>query len=382
MKKIVAVFTASRADYGLLRPLLRRLKRSRVLSPRLGVGGSHYVKSLGHTYRDILADGFTIDFKIPPPKRDDIRSASEALGRGVIESVRGLSGMGASGLVVLGDRYETFAAVSAAWSLGIPVAHIHGGELTRGSADEGWRHAITKLSHFHFTSTEVYRQRVIRMGEEPQRVFNVGALGVENALAARRRSRRELEKSLGFVFGPRTLLVTIHPPTRDPSLKIESVLAGLEALKETTLLFTGSNADPGGCALWRRLLRFVASRPNAHAWESLGADRYLSLVGAVDAVAGNSSSGIIEAPALGVPSVDIGERQRGRVAGASVIRCRATRGSVRRAAERALSPEFLKTLSKPLHPYGEGCTSDKIATVLERVLFRPVKAKSFYEGPL
>lgn len=379
MKKSVAVFTSSRADYGLLRPLLRRLKRSAVLSPRLGAGGSHFLPALGNTYKEIRRDGFTIDFKTPPPAADDALAAARAAGRGLEAAAQGLQRLRPAGLVVLGDRYETFAAAAAAWSLGIPVAHLHGGESTEGSADEGWRHAVTKLSHFHFTAAEPYRRRVIQLGEDPRRVFNAGALGVENARAARRTPRPELERALGFSFGRRTLLVTLHPPTREPGFDADAVLAGLAALKDTTLLFTGSNADAGGRALWRRIRAFAARRPHDRAWDSLGANRYLSLLAAVDAVAGNSSSGIIEAPALGVPSVDIGARQRGRVAAAGVLRCAANKTSVRRAVERALSPAFRRAVSRARNPYGNGGASEKIARILERVLLDPAPVKSFHE---
>ncbi|HOW27020.1 MAG TPA: UDP-N-acetylglucosamine 2-epimerase [Elusimicrobiota bacterium] len=384
----IAVFTGTRAEYGLFRPLLVEMSRDRSVRAALIVSGTHLSSRYGDTHREIRADGFSIHetVRIPTSTRTE-EDIARALSAGLVGCVRALKRLDPDFLVLLGDRFETFACAVAGYLLKIPIAHLHGGELTEGVADEAWRHSITKMSHLHFTSNAEYRRRVIQLGESPDRVFNVGALGIDNIRSVSRIPRTRLERDIGFSFGPRSVLVTFHPETlrRVPAGdQIDPLLKSLESFPDLRVLFTASNADVGGRAIMSRIDGFVRAHPGRSVCvPSLGAARYLSAVSYVDAVVGNSSSGIIEAPSLGTPTVNVGDRQKGRLMAPSVINCRGDEPSIRAAIRQALSVSFQKRCSRVRNPYGDGRTARRIVAVLKRFSGRiKTVQKPFYDVPM
>jgi GDP/UDP-N,N'-diacetylbacillosamine 2-epimerase (hydrolysing) len=358
---------------------------SSALDLRVAVTGSHLSDEFGSTYEEIGADGFYIDEKV------DLKLMSDTA-EGVAASMGlALSGFGVAWarlkpdlIVVLGDRYEIFCAVAAALVANIPVAHLHGGERTEGAIDEAFRHSITKMSHLHFVATEEYRRRVIQLGEDPARVFLVGGLGVDSISRHQPVDAAELEKDLGISFGEKSLLITFHPATLERGSaqgQMSELLAALEGLPGTTLIFSLPNADPESRGLSEMVREFTTRRSNARAFTSLGQRRYLSCMQYVDGVVGNSSSGLLEAPSFRKGTVNIGERQTGRVKAASVIDCRPEREEIRRAIETLYSPEFNGKLQDVKNPYGDGGASVKIVEVIERYPLTGSVRKSFYDLP-
>jgi GDP/UDP-N,N'-diacetylbacillosamine 2-epimerase (hydrolysing) len=287
-------------------------------------------------------------------------------------------------IVVLGDRFEIFAAVAAALVARIPVAHLHGGERTEGAFDEALRHSITKMSHLHFVATEEYRRRVIQLGEQPERVFLTGGFGIDSIRRLSLLTRAELETSLGFTLGPKNLLVTFHPVTLEKdtaAAQMAELLGALDELADTHLIFTLPNADTGGRALISLVEQFVARHPNARAYASLGQLRYLSCISHVDAVVGNSSSGLTEVPSFRKGTINIGDRQRGRLQAASIINCEPTRHDIAAALKRLYSAEFQLALQHVRNPYGEGGASEKAVEVLKWYPLQALLKKTFYDLP-
>jgi len=285
-------------------------------------------------------------------------------------------------ILVLGDRFEIFAAVSAALVARIPVAHLHGGETTEGAFDEALRHSITKMAHLHFVAAQEYRQRVIQLGEQPERVFMVGGLGIDNIKRLKLLNRAELEESIGFKLGHKNLLITFHPVTLENSTTEEQmaelleVLAGLE---DTQLIFTMPNADNDGRTLIKMVQQFVALHPNAHAYTSLGQLRYLSCIAQVDGVIGNSSSGLTEVPTFKKGTINIGDRQRGRLQAASVINCEPTRKSIQAAIKMLYAEDFQETLNQVQNPYGDGGASERVVQTIKHCALEGIAKKSFYD---
>lgn len=346
--------------------------------------GMHLSPEFGLTFREIERDGFRIDRKVEMLLSSDSSvGIGKSIGLGTIGFADALGDLRPDLLVVLGDRFEILAAVSAALAARIPVAHLHGGEATEGVIDEAIRHAITKMSHLHFVAADEYRRRVIQLGEAPDRVFLVGGLGIDNIRRLQLLERAELEQALDFELGPKNLLVTFHPATLDTGAAAEQMgelLAALEALEQTHLIFTVPNADMGSRELISMIDAFVARHPRARAYTSLGQLRYLSVIRHVDGVVGNSSSGIIEAPALHKGTIDIGDRQRGRLKASSVIECAPERTSISTALRRLYSREFQESLSSVSNPYGDGGASDKIVEVLKTAPLDGILKKRFYDA--
>jgi GDP/UDP-N,N'-diacetylbacillosamine 2-epimerase (hydrolysing) len=287
-------------------------------------------------------------------------------------------------IVVLGDRFEIFAAVSAALVARIPIAHLHGGETTEGAFDEALRHSITKMSHLHFVAAEPYRQRVIQLGEQPDRVYLVGGLGIDNIKRLKLLHRAELELAIDFKLGKRNLLITFHPVTLETATATEqlnALLAELDALSDTHLIFTLPNADTDGRALIQMVHQFVASHPNARAYTSLGQLRYLSCIAQVDGVVGNSSSGLAEVPSFKKGTINIGDRQRGRLQAASVINCEPTREGIRAALQKLCSPVFQSALWDVSNPYGDGGASAAVIHIIKSCALDGLVKKSFYDWP-
>ena len=384
--KRVCVITGTRADYGLLYPLIRLLDADRDFDLRLVATGSHLSPHFGMTCRQIEADGFAIDKKIDILMSSDSPSAvSKAMGLAMIGFGDYFENAHPDIVIVLGDRYEILAAVSAAAVAGIPAAHLHGGELTQGAYDEFFRHAITKMSLLHFTSCEEYRQRVIQLGEQPERVFNVGAIGIENILNLELVSKEELASSLQFSLKQPYALVTFHPVTLEKSgmeQQLQALFQAMDEVSDMKFLITKSNADDGGQWINNQVDEYAAANADrVLAVSSLGQRRYLSAMKHCTCVIGNSSSGIIEAPSLHVPTIDIGNRQKGRLAAASVLHCEPDAQSIVQAIQTARSEKFQKSLPGVVNPYGDGQVSGRIVGRIKEFFSRSDGStqKSFYD---
>jgi len=385
MKKI-CVITATRAEYGLLKPLMDRIKADGELELQIAVTGMHLSPEFGLTYRQIEEDGFLIDDKIEILLSSDTPvGISKSMGLAMIGFSESFAKLVPDMVVALGDRYEMFAAVSAACVAKIPVAHIHGGETTEGAFDEAFRHSITKMSYLHFTSAQPYKDRVVRLGEHPERVFNVGAIGLENVKNLKFLSKEQLEKAIGFTFGEKTALVTFHPVTLEADTSAEQfdqLLRALDRIQDMKVIFTKANADTYGRVINLMIDDYVkANRSKAAAFDSMGQIRYLSAMKHADVVVGNSSSGIIEAPSFHVPTVNIGDRQKGRIQAESVINCEPEADDIVRAIRKGFSEQFSKKIKNIVNPYGEGNASQKILHVMKDFLQgnRIDLKKKFYE---
>lgn len=385
MKK-VCVFTGSRAEYGLLFPLLKRMKNNEEFDLKLIVSGMHLSPEFGLTYKQILNDGFNIDEKTETLlSSDSDEGVCKTMGLTILSLTDSLKNIKPDLLVLLGDRYETFATAVTAYTMKIPIAHIHGGESTEGAFDEAYRHSITKMSYFHFTSTEEYKNRVMQLGESPERVFNVGAIGIDNINELQLMTKEELEKELGFnLKEKKNVIVTFHPTTLESGTSHENTMQLLQALDQTddiNILFTKSNSDSQGRRINVLLDEFVKNNPEkSKLIDSLGQRRYLSCLKHFDCVIGNSSSGIIEAPFFKTPTVNIGNRQRGRVKSESVIDCETDTISIKKAIEKALSKNFKATLNNMDSIYGDGHASEKILEILEREFKEEIDLKKkFYD---
>jgi GDP/UDP-N,N'-diacetylbacillosamine 2-epimerase (hydrolysing) len=384
MKK-VCVLTGSRAEYGLLRWVIDGLNRSSGCELQVIATGMHLSPEFGSTWRMIEADGYRIDWKVEMLlSSDSAVGITKSMGLAMIGFADAFDHLRPDLVVILGDRFEMLAAASAATIANVPIAHLHGGELTVGAYDDQIRHAITKMSHLHFTAAEPYRQRVIQMGELPERVWNVGGFGLDGVLRLDRMDRAELETSLGWTFGARNLLVTFHPETATGNSAATQMAELLAALEQTDahLIFTMPNADTDGRTLFALVNDFVDRHPRrACAHVSLGQRRYLSALALVDGVVGNSSSGLIEAPALGKGTVNIGARQDGRLRAASVIDCPAERTAIAAAIARLYEPQFKAGLVDLVNPYGDGGASSRTVAAIEAWTVGPA-SKRFFDVPV
>ena len=381
--KRVCVVTGSRADYGLLRWVMEGIQASSELELQLVVTGMHLASEFGNTWREIEADGFSIDRKIDTLlSSDSPAGVTKSMGLGLIAFADALSELSPDMVLVLGDRSEIFVAAAAATVACIPIAHLHGGERTEGAIDESFRHSITKMSHLHFVAAEEYRRRVIQLGEDPDRVILVGGLGIDSILRLPLLSPGEVEESLGLTFSERNLLITFHPVTLEPAAaegQMLELLSALEPLAETSLIFTMPNADTGGRQLIRMVEEFVGQHSNAFAFTSLGQLRYLSTIRNVDAVVGNSSSGLTEVPSFKKGTINIGTRQQGRLRASSVIDCDPDRRDIGAAIRRLYSSDFQAALLKTQNPYGNGGASDAIVKKIESVGIASLLRKSFVD---
>ena len=373
MKK-VCVVTSTRADYGILTPLLRRIQEDAALELQLAVTGTHLCAEHGMTVREIQADGFPIAARIPILSGGDTPQAvSETMANALCRFGAHFAKQRPDMAVVLGDRYEIFAICAALVNARIPIAHLHGGETTEGAVDECFRHSITKMAYLHFTANEAYRKRVVQLGEAPARVFDVGALGVENALHTDFLPKEALLDELGLSPASPYVVVTFHPVTLEgegeAQSACEALLAAMDAHPELQYVCTRANADAGGRLINDALAQYAKLHKNCVLVASLGMRRYMSALSYAAFVLGNSSSGIAEAPSFGIPTVNIGDRQRGRMRAQSVIDCARDTASIVEAMEKALSPAFCETAKKAVNPYGAGDTSGRICSVLKDFLY-------------
>ena len=383
MSRKVCVVTGGRADYDLLKLLMREIQKSRYFKLQVLATGSHFLAKFGSTYRQILRDGFRMDARVDmKPVGDSAVALGKAMSIGISGISRALEKLRPDLMICLGDRYEVLGAAIAATLVGVPIVHLHGGELTEGAYDDAFRHAITKMAHFHFVSTTAYRNRVIQMGEQPSRVFQVGALGVDNVLATPFISRKELEKNLRFRFQPTNLLVTFHPATLEPrkvKRQTQALLQALQTLPKTGLIFTMPGADKGSTTIWKEICTFVKKHPHSKAFRALGSRVYLSCMREADGVVGNSSSGLLEAPVLKKPVVNIGERQRGRLAPANVVSCPGNPIAIRRALTRILSKNFRHRCADLKNPFGSGSAAQRIVARLRSFPDHSSCQKRFYD---
>lgn len=384
MRKICVV-TGTRAEYGLMSRLIRLINDSDKTQLQLIATNMHLSPRFGNTYLEIEADGIKIDKKVPII--DD--SAPDTAVETLYSMSKALSGFAEAYaelkpdlVVVLGDRYEILAAATAALIERIPVAHLHGGEITEGAYDDAIRHSITKMSHLHFTSTEEYRRRVIQLGEQPERVFNVGALGVENIKKLPLMSKEEIEREIDFEIDGNTILVTYHPVTlgnRTAKEDIDDFIAALEERKDLRVIFTMPNSDTGGQFIVDAINGFVTRNSDrAKAYKSLGVLRYLSVMKQVAAVVGNSSSGLLEVPSFGIPTLNIGDRQNGRIAAESVYNCAPDKDSVLKGLEKVLSKEFRELAYVVRNPYEKANTAEEIFKVISTYPLNGINQKKFY----
>lgn len=382
MKKICVV-TATRAEYGLLRPLMKEIDKSQILDLQLLVTGAHLSPEFGLTFKDIEKDGFVIDEKVEMLLSSDTATGIvKSMGLGMIAYTDVFQRLQPDGLVILGDRYEILAVASAASVHKIPIVHLHGGEITEGAYDDAFRHAVTKLSHLHFTSTESHRNRVIQMGENPENVYNVGAIGLDNIKELKLLTKSELETDLQLEFKKYNYQVSFHPETLSDSTskdQFEILLHAIEKQEDSVFIFTKSNADTDGRIINSMIDEFVNTHPDkARAFTSLGSLRFLSLLRQCDAIIGNSSSGIIEAPTLKIATINIGNRQKGRTRADSVINCNVDRVEIENAMQKTRDPNFRTQLKGVKNPYGDGNTANKIVEVLEQTEWSTIRIKSFY----
>ena len=383
MKRSIAVVTGTRAEYGLLRHLIKLINDSHEFELQLIVTGSHLSKKFGETYKEIEGDGFIINRKI------DLLLVSDApLGLAKSTSI-GLAGFGEAFdtikpdlVLVLGDRFEILSAVIAAMFARIPIAHLHGGELTEGVIDEAIRHSITKFSHLHFVGNDEYRKRVIQLGENPNMVFNVGGLGVDAIKNINLLSKFELENSLGIKFKNKNLLITFHPVTLEKHsslFQMSELLDALSDLEDTCLIFTMPNADTDSQIIFDLIEDFVSKNKNAHVFTSLGQLRYLSCIAQVDAVIGNSSSGLTEVPTFNKATINIGSRQKGRIQSNSVINCHPISVDIKNSIKKSYTDQFKDLLMSTKNPYGDGGAAQRIINILSLVDFSSLIHKEFFD---
>lgn len=382
----VCIVTATRAEFGLLQGLMRKIQGSSSLELKLIVTGTHLLDSFGHTVDAITGAGFTVDLEVRELAQADTgRDVAIQVGKGLVALEAAFTSLSPDIVLVLGDRYEMLSVALAAFFLQIPVAHIHGGELTEGAFDDSTRHAITKMAHLHFVAHDDYARRVIQMGEQPHSVHVVGGLGPDEINNIKLVPENKLLSELGVERVGHLFLVTFHPVTAGPRSNIEQTQALLSALTDfesATVIFTMPNADPEHAEIHELIRDAVLAAPQRwYYFQSLGQIKYWSLMAICSAVVGNSSSGLSEAPSFKIPTVNIGTRQRGRIVAGSVLTCDADRESIARALRKAVSPAFKSRVSKVANPLGAGGASQKIVSVLESLDFATLSEKVFYDLP-
>lgn len=384
-RRSICVVTGTRAEYGLLYWLMKEIQDDPDLDFQVIVTGAHLAPEFGLTWKQIEEDGFEIDEKIEMLLSSDTPAGiAKSTGLGIIGFADAFTRLKPNLVVLLGDRFEIFAVATAAHIARIPIAHIHGGETTEGAIDEAFRHAVTKMSQIHFVAAEPYRKRVIQMGEDPSRVFLTGTPGLDHLKKTPLLSRDEMEVDLGIQLEAPLFLVTYHPVTLqgNPKKPFGELLTALEEFPDASIVFTHSNADTEGRNLISMIEDHAAARPDRiRSVASLGQRRYLSLLKICDAVVGNSSSGLTEAPSFGVPTVNIGDRQKGRLKASSVLNCPEERRVISETIRKALSPAFKEIASNTQNPYGSGGASEKIKQILKEISLEGLLEKSFYSLP-
>ena len=383
MRKICVV-TGTRAEYGLLSRLMQMIKDCSETKLQIIATNMHLQPEFGNTYKEIEDDGFVISKKVPMSKSEDTQKALvKSMGEELLGMADALEELRPDLLIILGDRYEMLMVASAALIFKIPVAHLYGGEITEGAFDDSIRHAITKMSHLHFTSTQKYRQRVIQLGENPDRVFHVGSIGVDNIKKVSLLKKQEIETSLGFGIDRDTVLATYHPITLSHTNvvdEIDNFLSALEEMNHLRIIFTMPNSDTGGQKIVERINQFVRlHNDRAVAFTSLGMKRYLSVIPWIAAVIGNSSSGLIEVPSFGIPTLNIGNRQKGRISCNSVVNCGSDKESILWGLKKVLSTEMIEIARNTYNPYEKENTVENIFKVIKDYPLDNLIQKQFYD---
>ncbi|MGV8058383.1 MAG: UDP-N-acetylglucosamine 2-epimerase [Smithellaceae bacterium] len=383
MKRKICIYTSTRAEYGLLQGVLREIEATPTLQLQILASGMHLSPEFGMTIQEIKADGFKPDEAIEILLSSDSPMAiCKSMGLAMISYGEAIQRLRPDMVLLLGDRFETFCMAATAQVCRVPLAHIHGGETTEGAVDEAFRHSITKMSHLHFASCEEYRQRIIQLGETPDRVFNVGALGVENIRRMSLMGRNELAESIGFNLEKPYFLVTFHPVTLEKNAskrQIQSLLDALDAFSEFKVIFTKANADTDGRIINRLIDEYAKKQPErCFVAASLGSLRYLSSMKYASAVIGNSSSGILEAPSFEIPTVNIGDRQKGRVKAKNIIDCESAASAIASSISKALSMEFQGVLKLAKNPYEQVNTACRIVSAIAEVKAAELLKKEFY----
>ncbi|MCL2651777.1 MAG: UDP-N-acetylglucosamine 2-epimerase [Candidatus Azobacteroides sp.] len=382
MKKI-CVITGSRAEYGLMSRLMRLIKEDNDLQLQIIATNMHLSPEFGLTYKEIESDGFTIDKKVHMLLSSDTANATaKSVGIGIAGFADAYEDLKPDMIIVLGDRYEILAAVSAALFYKIPVTHLYGGEITEGAYDDAIRHSITKMSHLHFTSTEEYRRRIIQMGENPETVYYVGALGCDNIRQVSLMNKEELEKSLNFPVDRKTILVTFHPVTMESNTaetQFKELLSAIDSFNDLRVVFTMPNSDTDSRIIMNLIKKYVAKNPQKAIWfTSLGMKRYLSVLQYIGAVVGNSSSGIAEVPSFHIPTLNIGDRQKGRIAAASVLHSLPVEDDIKKKLAMITESGYSESLKNVVNPYNKPNTAQEIVRIIkERVNISVVK--KFYD---
>ncbi|QCT99148.1 UDP-N-acetylglucosamine 2-epimerase (hydrolyzing) [Campylobacter hyointestinalis subsp. hyointestinalis] len=382
-KRKICVVTGTRAEYGLLYWLMKEMKSDADLELQVIATGMHLSPEFGLTYKEIKKD-FKIDKKIEMlVSSDSAVGVSKSMGLAMIGFAEAYNELKPDVILILGDRYEIFCAASSAMIARIPIVHLHGGEATEGLIDEAIRHSITKMSHLHFVATDEYARRVIQLGEEPNRVFNVGGMGIENIKRLNLLSRSEFEQSINFKLNKKNILVTFHPVTLEKGAakeQFKELLNALDELKDTNIIFTKANADMGGKIINQMIDKYSSKNSGkAVSFASLGTLRYLSALKHVDMVVGNSSSGLAEAPSFKIATINIGDRQKGRIKADSIIDCEPNKLSIQKAINKAYTKEFKSVLENTINPYGDGNASIKIIEVLKKVNLDNILKKKFWD---
>ena len=383
-KRKICIVTGTRAEFGLLQWLMHEVQEDPILELQIIATGMHLSPEFGLTYKSIEDRGLPISKKVEVLLSSDSSiGISKSVGLGMISFAEAYAELEPDVIVVLGDRFEIFSAVSAAMIARIPIAHIHGGEATEGLIDEPIRHSISKMSHLHFTATEAYAKRVMQLGEQPDRVFHTGTPALDNISRLNLLSREEFEESIDFTLGKKNILVTFHPVTlesKTATIQFTELLQALDMLPEAHVIFTLPNADTDGRIIMKMIKDYVTeNKRRVKAFNSLGQLRYLSAISHVDVVLGNSSSGLIEAPSFGVPTVNIGDRQKGRIKAETVIDCDPNSASIGNALQNAFSKKFRRSIKGVENPYGKGGASFKIKEILKTYPLGGIVKKAFYD---
>ena len=383
MTRKICVVTGSRADYGLLRSVMQGIKNDPNLIIQVIATGMHLSPTFGLTYKEIESDGFFIDEKVEViTELDTPEEISESIAKGITGCAKAFNRLEPDLILLLGDRYEIFSAAIAAYVALIPIAHIHGGELTGGALDEAFRHSISKMSSLHFVAAEEYKKRLIQLGENPKKIYLAGGLGVDSIKKHKLLNKHELENKLNIKFLDKSLLITFHPVTLDSvssEFQFKELLKALSNFKDTTLIFTMPNADTGGRKLINMVEEFVIENKNARAFISLGQLLYFSCISNMDGVVGNSSSGIIEVPSFKKATVNIGDRQLGRLQAESIINCKPLKKDILNAIEKLYSSSFQTLLDRVTNPYSGTGVNEKIVEVLGAISLDGIIKKAFHD---
>lgn len=383
MTRKILVVTGSRAEFGLLKPLLYKIKKDPDLILQIIATGMHLSKKYGLTVNEIHEAGFKTDLEIDLMLEDDSEeSITQSIAIGMTHFMSAYKSLSPDLIIILGDRFEMLPVAISALIGKVPVAHIHGGEKTEAAYDEAIRHSITKMSHVHFAANEEYRKRIIQLGESPETVFNVGGLGVDAIKEIKLLTKEELEKSLKLKFLDKNLLITFHPVTLNQTGsedEVKELLGALKNLKETSLIFTMPNADSGNAKIFDLIEEFICKNNNAYAFKSLGQLRYFSCMSLVDGVVGNSSSGLLEAPTFKIGTINIGDRQKGRLQAGSVLNCIAKKNKILESLNFMYSDKFQSKLKNVKNPYGDGGASIKIVDTLKKIKLEGIIKKTFYD---